>query len=178
MLPPGTGRVNSSVISVVSTSLASNAFLIDALVGLMSSAMSSFNKVCIVSCRGRNILGRYWSINDCRRMSIMHMHNCATKSKSDVSVLTEDEENTVDHLATDILSRNNDVSNSDSNDSMSSQHMNQRIALSKAITLVESKSHRKRRMADVLLERLKQSDKDDNIRSSFRLGIAGPPGGE
>lgn len=109
-------------------------------------------------------------------MSIMH--NCATKSKSDVSVLTEDEENTVDHLATDILSRNNDVSNSDSNDSMSSQHMNQRIALSKAITLVESKSHRKRRMADVLLERLKQPEKDDNTRSSFRLGIAGPPGGE
>ena len=109
-------------------------------------------------------------------MSIMH--NCATKSKSDVSVLTEDEENTVDHLATDILSRNNDVSNSDSNDSMSFQHMNQRIALSKAITLVESKSHRKRRMADVVQERLKQPEKDDNTRSSFRLGIARPPGGE
>jgi len=108
----------------------------------------------------------------------MHMHNFATKSKSDVSVLTRDEERTVDHLATDILSRNNHVANSDSNDSMSSQHMNQRIALSKAITLVESKSHRKRRMADVLLERLKQPDKDDNRRSSFRLGIAGPPGGE
>ena len=104
------------------------------------------------------------------------MHNFATKSKSD---LTEDEELTVDHLVTDILSRNNNVTNNDSNDSMS-QHMNmnQRIALSKAITLVESKSHRKRRMADVLLERLKQLEKDDNTRSSFRLGIAGPPGGE
>ena len=107
---------------------------------------------------------------------------CITLQQNQNQIL-QNEELTVDHLVTDILSRNNNVTNNDSNDSMS-QHMNmnQRIALSKAITLVESKSHRKRRMADVLLERLKQylsPERDDNtIRSSFRLGIAGPPGGE
>ena len=114
-------------------------------------------------------------------MHKMHMHNFSTKSTSDASFLTQDEESTVDHLAKDILSRNNNCVNSYTNGSMSSQHMKQRIALSKAITLVESKSHRKRRMADVLLERLKQSsskERDVNPRSSFRLGIAGPPGGE
>ncbi|KAL7538261.1 hypothetical protein ACHAXR_008433 [Thalassiosira sp. AJA248-18] len=59
--------------------------------------------------------------------------------------------------------------------------MSRRIALSKAITLVESKSPRKRLMADVLLDRLKRSSSESDTNathktSSFRLGIAGPPG--
>ncbi|EED95815.1 hypothetical protein THAPSDRAFT_39110 [Thalassiosira pseudonana CCMP1335] len=60
--------------------------------------------------------------------------------------------------------------------------MQQRIALSKAITLVESKSPKRRLMADVLLDRLRQSTistaRDDvsSTTSSFRLGVAGPPG--
>ena len=87
--------------------------------------------------------------------------------------LTEGEERTIDRLAVDIIlsdasSRDDDV-----------QNMTRRIALSKAITLVESKAPRKRLMADVLLEKLKQSTngrrKSNNV-NSFRLGIAGPPG--
>ena len=55
-----------------------------------------------------------------------------------------------------------------------------RIALSRAITLVESKSPSKRLMADVLLDRLRKSAMENSdgklLSSSFRLGIAGPPG--
>lgn len=83
--------------------------------------------------------------------------------------LTGEEESTIERLAADILSRNN-CSVID-NDDISS-----RISLSKAITLVESKSPRKRLMADTLLERLKQSASDLNSVPSFRLGVAGPPG--
>ncbi|KAL7548289.1 hypothetical protein ACHAWF_011581 [Thalassiosira exigua] len=55
--------------------------------------------------------------------------------------------------------------------------MSRRIALSKAITLVESKSPRKRLMADALLSKLRQQCAPERrIVPSFRLGIAGPPG--
>jgi LAO/AO transport system kinase len=74
--------------------------------------------------------------------------------------LTEEELGTIDRLAADILA-------------ISSGDMIQRIALAKAITLVESKSTRKRLMADMLLQRLKQIPSN---KSSFRIGIAGPPG--
>ncbi|KAL9181557.1 hypothetical protein ACHAXT_010362 [Thalassiosira profunda] len=83
--------------------------------------------------------------------------------------LSEGETRTVDRLAADILSRNNGVD-------FSTQNMNRRIALSKAITMVESKATNKRLMADKLLEKLRQSAPDRNGRTSFRLGIAGPPG--
>ena len=94
-------------------------------------------------------------------------------TSSITETLTEGEERTIDRLAVDIIlsdasSRDDDV-----------QNMTRRIALSKAITLVESKAPRKRLMADVLLEKLKQSTngrrKSNNV-NSFRLGIAGPPG--
>ncbi|KAL3782236.1 hypothetical protein ACHAW5_003945 [Stephanodiscus triporus] len=91
------------------------------------------------------------------------------RTSSSLPSLTGEEESTIERLAADILSRNN-CSVID-NDDISS-----RISLSKAITLVESKSPRKRLMADTLLERLKQSASDLNSVSSFRLGVAGPPG--
>lgn len=84
--------------------------------------------------------------------------------------LTEEELGTIDRLAADILLRNDDASR---NRAISSVDMIQRIALAKAITLVESKSTRKRLMADMLLQRLKQIPSN---KSSFRIGIAGPPG--
>ncbi|KAL3800331.1 hypothetical protein HJC23_003627 [Cyclotella cryptica] len=89
--------------------------------------------------------------------------------------LTAEEQNVVDSLVADI--RANDVHNEIDDE----KRMRQRIALSKAITLVESKSPTRRLMADVLLDRLRKSanldkDKSDNSCDSFRLGIAGPPG--
>jgi len=80
---------------------------------------------------------------------------------------------TIDSLSANILSRNNDNENGKNNDTS----MRRRIALSKSITLVESMSPRKRLMADMLLERLKQQFAcEGNAMPSFRLGIAGPPG--
>lgn len=84
--------------------------------------------------------------------------------------LTDEEVGTIDRLAADILLRNDDASR---NRAVSSGDMIQRISLAKAITLVESKSTRKRLMADMLLQRLKQIPSN---KSSFRIGIAGPPG--
>jgi LAO/AO transport system kinase len=98
-------------------------------------------------------------------------------TSSSLPSLTNEEESKIDRLAADILSRNNDCKVVDEkSNNISSQNISQRISLSKAITLVESKSPRKRLMADMLLERLKQSASDYNSVSSFRLGIAGPPG--
>ena len=74
-------------------------------------------------------------------------------------------ERIVDGLATDILSSRNGI-----NDGMTS-----RIALSKAITLVESTCNKKRQMADKLLARLKKQSSENETKPSFRLGIAGPP---
>jgi LAO/AO transport system kinase len=79
------------------------------------------------------------------------------------------------------------VDDSNSNDtstksgSMTSHHVyKKRLALSKAITLVESKLPRHQEQANLLLHHLMlQRDGDDNKHahtSSFRLGIAGPPG--
>jgi LAO/AO transport system kinase len=93
--------------------------------------------------------------------------------------LTKEEENTIESLADDILYRSD---RSNDNSTEDDRRMQQRIALSKAITLVESKSPKRRLMADVLLDRLRQSTistaRDDvsSTTSSFRLGVAGPPG--
>ena len=84
--------------------------------------------------------------------------------------LTDEEVSTVDRLAASILLRNDDVCR---DHAISSEDMIQRIALAKAITLVESKSTRKHLMADILLQRLKQNK---SMSTSFRIGIAGPPG--
>lgn len=95
------------------------------------------------------------------------------------SKLSEDEEQTISHLAADILSRNNETSSIPESDIESQNNMIRRIALSKAITLVESKSQRKRLMADALLEKLKQHQSTllkKDVVPSFRLGVAGPPG--
>jgi LAO/AO transport system kinase len=85
--------------------------------------------------------------------------------------LTIEQKETVDSLVADIQ-HNNSEANDDA-------RIKQRIALSKAITLVESKSPTRRLMADVLLDRLRKSTKIDTDQAgntSFRLGIAGPPG--
>jgi LAO/AO transport system kinase len=90
--------------------------------------------------------------------------------------LTDEEEAAIQTIAIDILSRDNDDC-SDENSTISSRNIKKRISLSKAITLVESRSPRKRLMADKLLKKLKNSKSDMNTAtSSFRLGIAGPPG--
>ncbi|KAL3762845.1 hypothetical protein ACHAWU_000992 [Discostella pseudostelligera] len=87
--------------------------------------------------------------------------------------LTEEETSLIDRLATDILSRDDAAAvGSDENSAMM-----KRISLSKAITLVESISPRKRLMADMLLRKLKKSESEMNSTvSTFRMGIAGPPG--
>jgi len=89
--------------------------------------------------------------------------------------LTAEEQSVVDSLVADIRSID------ETNVTCDDKRIRQRIALSKAITLVESKSPTRRLMADVLLDRLRQSAnvnnaKFDNASPSFRLGIAGPPG--
>ncbi|KAL7477630.1 hypothetical protein ACHAW6_003430 [Cyclotella cf. meneghiniana] len=98
----------------------------------------------------------------------------SNKSKSSQS-LTAEEQSVVDSLVADI--RSIDETNTTCDD----KRIRQRIALSKAITLVESKSPKRRLMADVLLDRLRQAAnvnnaKFNNSSPSFRLGIAGPPG--
>ena len=83
--------------------------------------------------------------------------------------LTFEQQNKVNSIVADIRSSGNENSNDDA-------RMRQRIALSKAITLVESKSPSKRMMADSLLDQLRMSANKQNSATSFRLGIAGPPG--
>lgn len=95
----------------------------------------------------------------------------ATLCNRSVSSLTEDDEKLVDRLAHDILCKPRG-GNGD-NYQTSSQSMRQRIALSKSITLVESKSPNRRKMADSLLDRLM---KESSNTDTFRLGICGPPG--
>jgi LAO/AO transport system kinase len=88
------------------------------------------------------------------------------------SVLTNKQQETVDSLFADIQSNDDNEANDDT-------RIRRRIALSKAITLVESKSHARRLMADSLLDRLRQSASLDNAKgpnSSFRIGVSGPPG--
>lgn len=94
----------------------------------------------------------------------------ATSIKS-ISTLSEDDEKIIDRLAHDILGkqRSEDVDGYRT----SSKTMRQRIALSKSITLVESKSPKRRKMADSLLDRLMRESSKTN---TFRLGICGPPG--
>jgi LAO/AO transport system kinase len=88
------------------------------------------------------------------------------------SFLSEEDEKNVDRLAHDILGK--PFYDGDDCDEISSKTMRQRIALSKAITLVESKSPQRRLMADSLLARLKKASPSTN--NAFRLGISGPPG--
>lgn len=90
-----------------------------------------------------------------------------------ISSLSEEEEQIVDRLAHDILGKQRGDDGDDYR--TSSQTMRQRIALSKSITLVESKSPKRRKMADSLLDRLMKESSKTN-RSTFRLGICGPPG--
>lgn len=101
--------------------------------------------------------------HSCTSLYIRTLTNLQSES------LTDDQKKTVDSLVADIQTKD------DTNDDT---RIRQRIALSKAITLVESKSHTRRLMADTLLDRLRQSapiGKAGNA-TSFRLGIAGPPG--
>jgi len=94
----------------------------------------------------------------------------ATCNRS-VSSLSEDDEQLVNRLAHDILCKPRGDNGDDHQ--TSSQRMRQRIALSKSITLVESKSPKRRKMADSLLDRLM---KESSNTDTFRLGICGPPG--
>ena len=92
---------------------------------------------------------------------------------------------TTRRLAEAILSSEHDAPN------IHDGRMRRRIALSKAITLIESRAETHMRQADMLLNYLlRHSDADDddndkpstipdmvrNNLSSFRVGIAGPPG--
>ena len=90
--------------------------------------------------------------------------------------ITLKQQKTIDNLVSDIrIESPTFAANDDS-------RIRQRIALSKAITLVESKSPTRRRMADNLLDILRKSQTErintdcKRAFSSFRLGIAGPPG--
>lgn len=79
----------------------------------------------------------------------------------------------------DALSGPEDVIYNSSSVSSSSHIYKKRLALSKAITLVESKLPRHQEQANLLLHQLmlqRDGNDDDNYTSSFRLGIAGPPG--
>jgi len=89
-------------------------------------------------------------------------------NRNNSSSLSGDDEKIIDRLAHDIIGkpRSDDYQTS-------SETMRQRIALSKSITLVESKSPKRRKMADSLLDRLLKASSNTN---SFRLGICGPPG--
>ena len=91
-----------------------------------------------------------------------------TVSSSSLSKDDDDDQKTVDRLAHDILGKPR------FDEDGASTTMRQRIALSKSITLVESKSNKKRLMADSLLAQLR-NDPSSSSRA-FRLGIAGPPG--
>ena len=104
--------------------------------------------------------------SSCRAVYRKALSNSSTQTD-----LTPEQQKTVDSLVADIYIESHTV---DKNDDA---RIRQRIALSKAITLVESKSPARRRMADNLLDRLRkfQTERIDTT-SSFRLGIAGPPG--
>lgn len=107
------------------------------------------------------LLSRQTHILKCRRRC-----NCIAPQKISKHIFStryshKNIERTVDSLATDIISN---------------VGMNSRIALSKAITLVESRCNSKRQMADKLLARLKKQSFENETKPSFRLGIAGAPG--
>ena len=88
-------------------------------------------------------------------------------------ILSEEEVRTIEDLAHRILPRNIPTRPEEINEA----NMRRRMALSKSITLVESTSIRKRRMADMLLKKLRQqAASDGNNMPLFRLGIAGHPG--
>ncbi len=98
------------------------------------------------------------------------------------SSLTKEEIESVEQLSNDIIGLNYDSEERCDKNNLSEQMMRRRIALSKAITLVESKSANRRLMGDILLDRLRRSTGDKvngSVEKSgmpFRLGIAGPPG--
>ena len=103
-----------------------------------------------------------WRHQHRRRIGSLFITTCNNNRRSfSIISLPEDDEKIVDRLA-------NDIRNDDGDDSK----MRQRIAVSKAITLVESKSPKRRLMADSLLDRLMRSSNTN----AFRLGICGPPG--
>lgn len=111
----------------------------------------------------------YWrNYYDYRRIG-----NRLLTTTSSISSLSEEDERIIDRLAHDILGKQRGDDGDDCR--TSSQTMRQRIALSKSITLVESKSPKRRKMADSLLDRLMKESSKTN-RSTFRLGICGPPG--
>lgn len=110
----------------------------------------------------------------------VHLHrrvgNVTTTSNRCISALSDGDEKYIQRIAHDILGSRNG-----GDERNSTQIMRQRIALSKSITLVESKARRK--MADSLLDRLMKASSNtksmkasSNTNSSFRLGICGPPG--
>ena len=78
---------------------------------------------------------------------------------------------------TQVLAATISGSASSEEESYRSKTLNRRMALSKAITLIESKSPQLMRQADLLMNHLAEKSKEGgNIQSSFRVGISGPPG--
>lgn len=121
--------------------------------------------------------------SDCKIRLLPTLQPLSTSS-SHYPSLSDEDKRVIDSLAADILSSDvdNDIDDGGGvgggeNRNTSSRNMKKRISLSKAITLVESRSPTKRLMADMLLKKLKQTESDtSHTTSSFRLGIAGPPG--
>lgn len=155
---------------------------------------------CVASTSGRwNIAHAHQSLTSCTRgrsswrgqtsscwcqssnirfLQPQHHHSSCQKKMMSTAYpsLTDEEEKTIRQLADDILSIDGNKG-SDKYTALSLHNISKRIALARAITLVESRSPRKRLMADILLKMLKQSESEvKNPVSYFRLGIAGPPG--
>merc|ERR1712039_541095 len=60
---------------------------------------------------------------------------------------------------------------------LSDDKVTKRVALSKAITLIETTHPIKRKQAEHLLSKLLKNDlKKTNSKSAFRIGLTGPPG--
>ena len=120
--------------------------------------------------------------------SIVSSSSTQTSLSSMTSLWDEMDEKTR-KLARDILSidqqqqHKQEETKLDETETLSKLLLRRRIALSKAITLLESKSHHsyKQRQSDLLLSYLLQnmpSSKGSNDQESnnFRIGLAGPPG--
>ena len=93
-----------------------------------------------------------------------------------ISSLSIEDEKVVDRLAHGILGRHKRIDGVGGYMKSSQVMMRQRIALSKSITMVESKSPKRRMMADSLLHGLMKSSSSSTPKSSFRLGLGGSPG--
>jgi LAO/AO transport system kinase len=83
------------------------------------------------------------------------------------------------HLLDELTLNEDDNNNNNGSDNKTDTRFRKRFALARAITLVESKKATHRKQADLLLTSLlgnTNCHSNNNSASTFRLGIAGPPG--